>query len=89
MGNAKNLCRYCGASAPLRMRNEEMILWMEFHLPCWEPAHRKCTDECELDASLYLRGRQFEIADETSDAVRAYARALDRLNARQSAERGD
>ena len=85
MSAAKNNCRYCGATAPLRMRNEEMITWMEFHLPCWEPAHRKCTDQCELDASLYLRGRQFEVADDTSDAVRAYARALDRLTSARPA----
>ena len=74
MTKPKNVCGYCGAVAP-GSESRGLYEWMEFHLPCWEPMHRKCTDECEEAASVYLRGRAYEI--------------VGRLSARWSAERGD
>ena len=77
MTKPRHLCGYCGAGFPTNVAKscDEVVTWLEYHSPSWAPAHRKCTDECESDASIYLRGRAFEI--------------VENLTARWSAERGD
>lgn len=63
MSRPKHTCVYCGAAFPKSAKAmDDVIMWLEYHSPSWAPAHRKCTDRCENDASIYLRGRQFEIS---------------------------
>ena len=73
MSNSKKYpCGYCGALFPQTARSiDDLVGWLEVHSPSWAPAHRKCTDACESDASLYLRGRAFEIVENLTNRWQA------------------
>lgn len=62
----KTVCGYCG-SVWERGDMCSLLMWMEVHVPHHAPAHRKCTDECERDATGVLARLYAEQASDVPD----------------------
>lgn len=66
-------CFFCKEAQPPFTHMEDIIAWNEVHSPYWAPAHRKCTDECEREATAVLANMYREAPEgaERDDFVQA------------------
>ena len=71
MRGGLNRCFFCKEPIPPFHSHLQVIEWNEVHSPYWAPAHRKCTDACEREATSVL-SKWYEDQPEGDNRVHGY-----------------